>query len=86
MEEFLKSVHKAKACFEQKELNNLMQSDRKDLQHLCFDERKEVVSILMSDKLLTTNLIKERQSILIDRANKQGNSRRQFLDGLSKSA
>jgi hypothetical protein len=84
MENFLNAVHNAKACFEKQNLNTLMHDDSKNLQHLCFDERKHLIAQLMGDNLLTSHLIKERINVLHERAESLTAQRRLYLDSFTK--
>lgn len=83
MEEFLNSVHNAKACFEKYKYEDLMAQDKRVVKHLCFEERKNLVEILMSDKLLTSRLINERVNVIANRTNEVNNARRAFLDNFN---
>jgi len=80
MEQFLNTVHSAKACFEKHNLNAVMNMNTEEAKHLCFQERKNLAAVLMSDKLLTTNLIKERLNVIHENRNVQAEARKQFLD------
>jgi len=80
MENFLTAVHKAKECFEKYNYEAVSKLDQKASKHLCLKERSQVVSLLMSDNLLTSNLITERLNILHERAQNLTNQRRAFLD------
>jgi len=80
MENFLTAVNNAKSCFEKNNLGDLMNNDRKQILHLCYNERKNLASILMSDHLLTSNLIRERINVLHERAENMTAQRRVFLD------
>lgn len=84
MEEFLNAYNKTKTCFESKNLGSLMGQDPVQTRHECFNEKKELIGILMSDKLLTTNLINERLNILTERTNKIAQTRRSFLDSYGR--
>ena len=80
MENYLNLTNALKSCYEKYNYDQVLKLESKDLKFLCLSERKNVIDVIMSDKLTATLLVNERLRILHERENQKVKDRREYLD------
>lgn len=80
MEDFLNSLIKTKKCYEKYKFEDVLHKSNIDIKSLCIEQRIELISSLLSSKMTTSNLIKDRIALLEEREKERKVQRRKFLD------
>lgn len=80
MEDFLNHLNDTKKCYEAHKFEDLKSKNKAEIADLCLNQRIALQKILFSDKLSTTNVIKDRIALLDERNKELINQRRKFLD------
>lgn len=80
MEDFLNQLNETKTCYDNYKYDDLKNKSQAQLNELCFDQRKVLLTTLFSGKLSTTNIVKDRIALIEERKKEQIVERRKFLD------
>lgn len=82
MEQFLNNVNAVKDCYSKHSYEEVMNMDKRSIQHLCLSERLTLNEYLHSDNMRTSNMVNERLNIIKQNNTNEANQRLEYLQGV----